>query len=513
MTTQLSLILKSFNKLRVDTLKDTLSAFGRDIPTNPKKPELISLMKSLICTQTYSFILEDVGFKDLFAKEFSVDTKDVLTNFESLGLTPGLERLSDESLNLIFERLLLNQGEEDGTTPTRADKIARIEEEFLLQGVNKLLYKLTQPVLKLYCTDLKQPFTEGDINANADLLMKVMFDLEGDEEEEPSTPSPPPVAAPPAKKPAAKDAKPAKPAAAPKKKAAAKPVAKTPVSPKKGASKPAAADAKRANGKAVAKPAAAADGKRERKPVQKYDSAVEAAKAKPSTPTKRKKVESEDEEESEEEYSSDDQSSKKGRRSTTTAAAAAPKKTTTTKKAATAKATKKPKVDVDRPTQDSPNPFGGYYSDDGKYVSPSIDQITKGVTFDDLHNYFNLQPLQDFAKLHNIANVSQKKTLIIKNIVSFLNGEKVPVPKSIRKKAKFAKMSASKAVKAEKEKAKKAAAAAAPTTTSSSTTTTTTATPAAAVTPAVEAPTTSAGDSSSTTSTSVTTTTVTTESS
>ncbi|EFA76022.1 hypothetical protein PPL_10601 [Heterostelium album PN500] len=499
MSTQLANILKSFSKLSVGSLQQTLKHFNpkdEAIILSAEQPELTSMVKSVICTQTYSFMEDMEKFTEIFASGFGCPKADVLKKLEINGLYNSLEKLSQEDLTQVFKLLSLQETSEQDLP--RQEMIGKIEEECFLQGVNKLLIKMCEggsEVLKSYCKDLKMNYIENDDSKNAEEVMKSMFDLESDlvndedaQEEEEAAPAP-------SKKPAAKEKpakksagakKPAAPKKAPNKKpAAAKPAAAVeseveeseeeapaPATakskpPAKAKSKPPAAAASKSNGKTTA-PAAAAttestevSGKRARKPVTKYEDEATSngsttttttsttnskAKAKPAATSNKRKAKEEDETD-EEDDDEDEQSSSNG-------------------SGASGKL----------------NSFGGYRDKDGKYISPPVSKIVKGVTKDQLHDFFNLEPLQEFCKMNDITYSSYKKSQLTKVIADFLETGERPLSKKekLAKKAALKKQKTSKSSKSTNTKTSAAAAAAASSTTSTSPSTTTT--PAAAST-------------------------------
>jgi len=66
----------------------------------------------------------------------------------------------------------------------------------------------------------------------------------------------------------------------------------------------------------------------------------------------------------------------------------------------------------------------------GKYVCPPLDNIKEGITADELRDLYNVTDLQDWCKQHDVTHVG-KKSVVIKNILYFLDtGEKPKTPKS-----------------------------------------------------------------------------------
>ncbi|EGG16701.1 hypothetical protein DFA_07679 [Cavenderia fasciculata] len=405
---QLQNVIKQFDRLKADSLKQTLVTFGKEVPSAPKKPELLSMIKTLVSGQTYAFLLEDMAFKPIFAGDLKIDVDQVPKEFETHGLSAALDRLSADSLKSVVEQLKLG---DDNEAETKAERISRIEEESFLQGVNKMFFKLNKDVLKCYCTDLKVTHS-GDTAKDTDQLMKAMYDLEGgetkeDEDEEEQEEEETAAAAP--KKPAAKDKKPAA-------KDSKKPAAKAAAA--KDAKKPAEAvkrQARAASKRVPAKPAAAAKssdsaaGKRVKKPVTKLETEVAATNGKKKAAAAPKRKQDDRDSDSDSDSDSEDQ------------------------------------VDTARPTKSNPNKLGGYYHD-GKYVNPPISKIAKGVDRDTLHNCFNIEPLSEFCKKEGMTGTSSlNKQKLITKILNYLKGEDVnkkgKVPKSKKKVTKKSKTS------------------------------------------------------------------------
>jgi len=66
----------------------------------------------------------------------------------------------------------------------------------------------------------------------------------------------------------------------------------------------------------------------------------------------------------------------------------------------------------------------------GKYVCPPLENIKEGITADELRDLYNVTDLQDWCKQHDVTHVG-KKSVVIKNILYFLDtGEKPKTPKS-----------------------------------------------------------------------------------
>ncbi|GAM21370.1 hypothetical protein SAMD00019534_045450 [Acytostelium subglobosum LB1] len=420
---QLNIILKSFSDLSEKSLRQTVALFKPhdDVAeiNKAERGELVSSMKSLICAETYSFMLDSaLGFTDIFSKHFNVPNNKVLEQLTATGLAASLEKLSSDSLLAVFKLLSLESDDEPTENLPRQEKMSRIEEECFLQGVNKLLSKLDQDVLKSYCKDLKLTFDGNDKAKNAEELMRVMFNLTDDE------PPEIPIAGPPLPAQGKTKKAPAAPKKATTKKVPAvaknKPAATTTTTRSAAAAakqteidvdddeeivssttrtrRAAAATTTTKNNNGNGKKSGEATSKRVRLPVQKYEDETAAASA--GGNKKRKQVDSDVEEddnddnndEEEEDYGYNDKRAKSAS------------------------------------TQSTITSMGGYY-DKGRFVSPPISKIVQGVTALDLHNNYNLEPLQEFCKLNDIPCVSMKKQQLTRVIVAFLDYGVKPEPK------------------------------------------------------------------------------------
>ncbi|GAM18689.1 hypothetical protein SAMD00019534_018640 [Acytostelium subglobosum LB1] len=432
---QLTNILKHFSKLSTPSLQKTFGA-TRDV-SKTKRAELVTLIKALVCTNTYVFMMDDMkGFDGVVAKDLGVAGKDeVIKHLESNGLTQTLEMMSDANIKKMFGHLSLENDDEGGGDMSRAILIDRIEEECYLQGANLLINGLSDDVFEEYCKDLK--VEEADTRAEqSERLIKVMFNLDEDDEEQEAEPEKPAAAT--------KKKAPAKPAAKAAPKAPAKPAAKVTKKPAPATKKPAAAaettTTKRARvttkGDSVAT-AVSSTSKRVSKPVQKYGGETENGSAAAAPKTKATTTK------------------------TMTKAAPVKKATTTTKKRKEMAddEEEEEEEEVHRPTVD----LGGYKDKDGKFVNPPISKIVKGMTVHDLHDNYNIDALYEFCKKHDILYSPYKKNDLLKVIVTFLETGVKPLSKKEKlanKKASQERANAAAKAKREAAAAAKAAAAA-----------------------------------------------------
>jgi len=141
------------------------------------KEELLNKFQQKVFQETYNWV-QKLDIVNPLVEELNC-TVDQLPDVFKQDLGSTLSRLSVVLIEKIFRCLKL--GADDEPEITRDEKVIRIEEELLLQGVFKLLYKLSDNVLKLYCVDLSVEYCP-DKQKLANSIMNVMYDLVVDDD-------------------------------------------------------------------------------------------------------------------------------------------------------------------------------------------------------------------------------------------------------------------------------------------------------------------------------------------
>ncbi|KYR00737.1 myb domain-containing protein [Tieghemostelium lacteum] len=395
------------NKLTTVSMTSILNFYKVTIPAGSGQKELMNLITGIVNKESASW-LKDLNVAGISKELQCADDQIIESILKEKSTNAMLNKFSDELLSQIITTCDL--GEND---PTKQEKIQKIEDETMMQGVNRALVKLDETVLKSIASDLKltiPPKTPKDTLVTT--VFDTLFEWEGDDTETTEKP----VEKPPT--PQKKTNK--KPAAASKaKQTEEKPKVPKTVTPKKPAAKKVLTHDESsitlASSNRFDDVSHIAVGKRRtttpvipiplttKKPAA---SAPKTAAAKPKAKATKRKAEemdqdnesdvSEDEEESEVPLTADDK--KKG-------------------------ITKR-------------NLGGGYYQD-RKYVSPPISLIKKGYTAGNLSDWYNVDDLKEYCKENNLPR-NLTKTKIIKNIVLFLNGKYVPKSKRITPKQRAA---------------------------------------------------------------------------
>eukprot|EP01133_Synstelium_polycarpum_P017170 gene17170-20454_t len=153
-----------------------------------KKCHLKKPIITLVCQNTYAFIIEHNGgtLRNLFAKRLCVATENLEATLWRQGLRNAINHLSDTEIILLYDGFTLYDGVGFREETTRQEMIPYIEGEFLLQGANRIVHRLSKTQLRDYCAYFGVIYEAKlkDINAN-NLIDRIVDLLSEDEDDIP----------------------------------------------------------------------------------------------------------------------------------------------------------------------------------------------------------------------------------------------------------------------------------------------------------------------------------------
>eukprot|EP01132_Coremiostelium_polycephalum_P006210 gene6210-7732_t len=296
METSLGDILRSFKTLSEQSISGTLEKFNiKPTQEKPSKDEMLTYFKDIIIGETNGFVQNFMGtVKPSIAKELEISESEISDYIHKHNLSTTLSKLSKELIDEIFKILGLDREmdgsseSEEQTKLSKEEKIPRIEEEILLQGLFKMLHRLAGDVLKSYCEDYKISYSDDPtlLEDTANRLMNAMYDLENVD-----LPPPPPPQSTPTTQPVESNSKNGKSPEKPTTKKTGKAPAKKPAAEKKKATKETngdtemSADESKESDQDETKPPPPPTKKSSKKPAaEKKTSATKASTASTSAP-------------------------------------------------------------------------------------------------------------------------------------------------------------------------------------------------------------------------------------